>query len=613
MSGIINDDIIEKVNDSSDIVDTVSKYVSLKKTGNNYVGLCPFHNEKTPSFTVSKSKRLFHCFGCGEGGDAISFIMKIENLSFIDAVKFLAKEEGIPLEEGNRIDKELVLKKEKIYDINKEAARFYYSNLINNNKVLKYLENRNISKKTLNPFGLGYAIDSWDSIYRYLEEKGYDEKDIESAGLIARRKDGSGYYDKFRNRLMFPIIDSRGRIIGFGGRVLDDSMPKYLNTQDTIVFTKGNNLYGLNLIKKNRNRDKIILVEGYMDVIALYENGIDYVAAGLGTAFTQKQVKLLKRYGNEIYICYDSDAAGIKATTKTLRLVRNEGVEPKVIVLPSGKDPDDYINEYGKDEFEKLLNESLNHIEYQIYINKKKYNLSDMEDKIEFTKEIAKTLRELKSPIEKDVYIDKVSMDTGISRDAIEKEILGRNLKASRNNSRDKYINSRYRDNKNAIMPIKTILGSAYLTAEKTLIKMMIENRNYYNIIKEHLDSEDFLNHECKTLGRIIYNEYYNDQELEELDASDLSENLKNTEVDFDIIDQILDKNTEFLPEDRIKLIDDLLQRIKYYRLKIEREEITKRIQQIESDRNSKDGAIDEFKSLCLKLKELDKKLKSHT
>lgn len=612
MSGMINDDIIQKVNDSSDLVDIVSKYLSLKRTGGNYVGLCPFHNEKTPSFTVSKTKQLFHCFGCGEGGDAISFIMKMENLSFIDAVKFLAREQGIPLEEGSSIDKELISQKEKIYEINREAARFYYYNLINNEKTLKYLKDRNINRKTLNRFGLGYAVDSWNSIYRYLQGKGYSVEDIEKAGLIARRRDGSGYYDKFRNRLMFPIIDTRGRVIGFGGRVLDDSMPKYLNTQDTIVFTKGNNLYGLNLIKDHSNREKIILVEGYMDVIALFGNGIDYGVAGLGTAFTPNQVKLLKRYGKEIYICYDSDTAGIKATMKTLKLIRKEGVEPKIIVLPSGKDPDDFINEYGLKEFQKLLDESLNHIEYEIYIYKKKYDLSDVEDKIKFTKEIAKTLRGLKSPIEKDVYIDKVSMDTGISREAIQKEVLGKKFNSSTTIRRDKYINGKYRDNKNEIKPIKTVLEPAHLTAEKTLVKMMIKNRNYYNIIKEHLTMEDFFNYECRTLVGIICDEYENNQELVELDSSNLLEDLKGYEMDVNILGQIIDGNTEFLPEDRIKLIDDLVKTIKYYNLKIERERVTKRIQEIESSRDSEEGVVEEFKLLCLKLTELDKKLKSH-
>ena len=613
MTDIINDEIIEKVHDSSDLVDIVSQYLSLKKTGSSYVGLCPFHNEKTPSFTLSETKQLFYCFGCGEGGDVISFIMKIENLSFVEAVKLLADKQGISLDEGKKVDKKLISEKEKIYRINKEAARFYYYNLINNDKPLKYLKNRKINKKVLNQFGLGYAENSWDNIYKYLEGKGYSKEDIEKAGLIGRRKDNTGYYDKFRNRLMFPIIDVKGRIIGFGGRVLDDAMPKYLNSQDTLVFTKGNSLYGINLVKKHSDRKRIILVEGYMDVISLFNNGINYSVASLGTAFTENQGKLLKRYGKEVYICYDSDKAGINATIKVLNILRKEGVKPKVIVLPSGQDPDDFINENGLKEFEKLLDETLNHVEYNIFINKQKYDLSNVEDKIKFTKEIAKTLRELKSPIEKDVYIDKISGETGISKEAIQKEVLGKNYNGSTTFHKDKYINTRYRNNKNKIMPIKTVLESAHLTAERTLIKLMIENRNYYDIIRNYLVKEDFLSYECNILANIIFDKYENNGQLIELNSSILLERLKiEDNIDSLIINEIMDRNIDFLPEDKVKLIEDLVGTIKYSKLRIERKKIAKRIQEIESKKDKDEGDVDKFKSLCLKLTELDKELKSH-
>lgn len=613
MANIINDDIIEKVHDSSDLVNIVSEYLSLKKTGSNYIGLCPFHNEKTPSFTVSETKQLFHCFGCGEGGDVISFIMKIENLSFVEAVKFLADRQGIPLGESKKIDKKIISEKEKIYRINKEAARFYYYNLINNEKPLRYLENRNINKKVLNQFGLGYAKNSWDSIYKHLKGKGYNEEYIEKAGLIGRRKDNTGYYDKFRNRLMFPIIDTKGRIIGFGGRVLDNSMPKYVNSQDTLVFTKGNNLYGLNLVKKYSDRKRIILVEGYMDVISLFNNGINYSVASLGTAFTQNQAKLLKRYGKEVYICYDSDKAGTNATVRVLEILTKEGVKPKVIVLPPGQDPDDFINANGLKEFEKLLDKTLNYVEYKIFINKQKYDLSDIEGKIKFTKEIAKTLGDLKSPIEKDVYIDKISEETGISKEAIQKEILGKNYSQDRRFYKDKYINTRYRNNKNKIMPIKIVLESAHLTAEKTLIKLMIKNRNYYDIIKKYLAKEDFLNYECYALANIIFDKYENNDQLLGLNSSVILEELKvEDNIDPLIINEIMDKDIDFLPEDKVKLIEDLIGTIKYSKLKMERKDIIKEIQRIESKKDKDEGDVGKFKSLCLKLTELDKELKSH-
>jgi DNA primase len=614
MSIIVNDEIIEKVCDSNDLVSIVSEYLPLKKTGNNYIGLCPFHNEKTPSFSVSQSKQLFHCFGCGEGGDVISFIMKIENLSFVEAVKFLADRQGIPLEENKKIDKKLESEKEKIYKINKEAARFYYYNLINNKRPLRYLKNRKINRSIINQFGLGYSLDRWDGIYKYLKEKGYDEKDIEKAGLIGKRKDGNGYYDKFRDRIMFPIIDTRGRIIGFGGRVLDNTMPKYLNSQDTLVFAKGNNLYGLNLLRKHSNRKRIILVEGYMDVISLFNNGINYSVASLGTAFTQNQGKLLKRYGEEVYICYDSDKAGINATIKALNILKNEGVEAKVVILPLGQDPDDFIKSNGLKEFEILLDKALNYVEYKIFINKQKYDLSNAEDKIKFTKEIAKTLRELKSPIEKDVYIDKISEDTGISKQAILGEILGTNYKNGKTIYKDKYINAKYRDNKSKIMPIKNILDPAHLTAEKTLLKLMMENRNYYNMIKDQLAKEDFLNYECNIIANIIFNEYRGNSQLIQIDSQFILERLKNHDnnIDYTIINDIINRNFDFLPEDKVKLVEDLVKTIEYSKLKIKRKELTKLIQEIESKKDKDEGDVDKFKSLCLELTELDRKIKSY-
>ncbi|MCF6461777.1 DNA primase [Clostridium sp. Cult1] len=608
----INDELIEKIHDSSNLVDIVSRYVQLKKTGSNYVGLCPFHSEKTPSFTVSESKQLFHCFGCGEGGDLITFIMKMEGLSFVEAVKHLADLQGIPLDDNN-IDYKLKLEKDILYSINKEAAKFYYYNLNNSKGPLSYLKNRNIDREIINQFGLGYAPDSWDSIKKYLKQKGYKEEDIEKAGLVGRRKDNTGYYDKFRNRIMFPIIDIKGRIIGFGGRVLDNSMPKYLNSKDTLVFSKGYNLYGLNFIKRYSKDRRLILVEGYMDVISLFKSGINYAVASLGTAFTHDQAKLLKRYKREVYICYDSDKAGINATIKALNILRKEGVEPKVIVLPIGQDPDDFIRQNGFNEFNKLIENALNHIDYKILLNKQRYNLNNPEDKIKFTKEVSKILRNLTSQVEKEVYIDKISEETGISKEAIEREVIGKNSKINTTFYKDKYINGRNRYNKNKIMPIKTVLEPAHLTAEKTLIRLMIKNREYYSIIKGHLVEEDFLNYEHNTLANIIFNEYEDNPDLTELTPKLIIDKLgKMEDIDHDLINEIIDMSVEFLPDDKNKLIEDLIERIKYSKLKIKRKEILKEIQQIESKKEKNEGDVKKFRLLCLELTKLDKKLKSH-
>lgn len=609
----ITDEVIEKIHDSSNLVDIVSRYVQLKKTGSNYVGLCPFHNEKTPSFTVSESKQLFHCFGCGEGGDLISFIMKIENLSFVEAVKFLADLQGISLGERSKVNDKLKLEKEMIYEINKKAAKFYYHNLKNNGEPLKYLQSRNINKNVINQFGLGYAPDRWDSIYNYLRKRGYKEETIEKAGLIGKRKDNTGYYDKFRNRIIFPIIDAKGRVIGFGGRVLDNSMPKYLNSKDTLVFSKGDNLYGLNLIKRYSDDEKLILVEGYMDVLSLNKNGINYVVASLGTAFTHNQAKVLKRYNREIYICYDSDIAGINATLKALNILIAEGIQPKVIILPTGQDPDDFINKNGLEEFNKLIDRALNHIDYRILMNKQKYDLNNIEDKIKFIKEVSKIIRGLKSPVEREVYVNKISRETGISAEAIQDEVLGKDFKMNTTFYKDKYINGKNRYNKNEIMPIKIVLEPAHLTAEKTIIRLMIDNKKYYSIVKDNLKKEDFLNYECNILANIIFNEYENNLQLTELTPTFIMDKLnKEEDIDSNLIDEIMEMKVDFLPDDKNKLVEDLIKRIKYSKLTIKRKEIIEEIQEIESKKGKDEGDAEKFKSLCLELTKLDREIKSH-
>lgn len=608
----INDELIEKIRDTVDIVDVISRYVSLKKTGSNYVGLCPFHNEKTPSFTVSETKNLFHCFGCGEGGDLITFIMKKENLSFIESIKFLADMYNIPIDTlDNNYDSKIKKEKEKIYRINREAGLFYIYNLRKSAEPLKYLRNRNINANTMTRFGLGYASNSWDEIYRHLRSKGFEDEDIEKSGLISKKKDNTGYYDKFRNRVMFPIIDIKNRIIGFGGRVLDDGKPKYLNSPDTLIFEKGKNLYGLNLVHKTSNREKIILVEGYMDVISLYNYGIDYAVASLGTAFTQNQAKLLKRYGKNIYICYDSDNAGIKATLKALNILEKEEINPRVIVLPNNLDPDDFIKNKGLEEFEKLEKNALNSIDFRIFILKQKYDLNKTEEKIKFTKEVAIIIKTLKSPIERDVYIDRISNETHISKEAIEKEVLGNAYKSNITIYKDKYIGGKNRYNKNEISPVKTVLESAHLTAEKNLISLMIKNKSYYDIVKKHIQKEDFLNYECRAIANIIYSEYENNSLLTKLDIPTIMSRLKKEDnIDFEIVGDIIE--SDVITEDMEKFIEDLINTINYFKLKMERKLVAKRIKELDSKKEKEKGDVEEFKKLCLRLTELDKEIKSH-
>ena len=612
MSYYIDDDTIERIRSSNNIVDIVSEYLTLKRTGSNYVGKCPFHSEKTPSFTVSDTKQFYHCFGCGEGGDVISFIMKKENLSFPEAIKFLADKAGITLKEKEfKKNKELENKKAKLYEINREAARYFYKSLKRNNQALFYLKQREIDGRTATVFGLGFADRSWDSLYNYLTRKGYKEADIEKAGLIIKKKGKDGYYDRFRNRIIFPIIDTRGRVIAFGGRVVDSSNPKYLNSPETPVFSKGNNLFGLNILRKYSNIKKVVLVEGYMDVISLYSRGIDYTLASLGTAFTEQQAKYLKRYGDEVYLCYDSDLAGLKATDKALEILKKEGINAKVLPLPSGKDPDDFIKEEGKEKFEKLFDSSLSYIDFKIYFYKKQYNLNNLDEKIKFTKNVAKFLKRIKSPIEIDVYLDKISQETNISKEAIKKEI-GRGYRNidNRTISKDKYINTNYRYNKDKIIPVRSVLESGHLIAEKTIINLIFKDENSFEKIKEHINPEDFMNYECRHLANYIYKSY---EDKEEINKEKLIKYLDDiVDVDIDKVLEILELDINASGENIDKIIQDLIETLISSKLKFERKKITEQIHRIDIKKEKDERDVEKLKQLCSELVEIDRKLKLH-
>ncbi len=598
MTGFINDETIEKVRDAANIVDIISDYIPLKKSGGNYVGLCPFHNEKTPSFTVSDSKQFFHCFGCGEGGDALAFIMKKENLTFPEAVKFLADKLGITIEEQTPKNEKLYEERNRGYEINKEAARFFFANLTKEKIPLSYLYERKISNKIIKQFGLGYSLNNWDSLHKYLQAKGYNNEELERLGLIGKKSGNDEYYDKFRNRIMFPIIDTKGRVIGFGGRVLDNSMPKYLNSQETFIFNKGNHLYGLNLVNKHSDRKRILLVEGYMDVISLFSKGINYAVASLGTALTERQAKLLKRYGENVYICYDSDQAGINATNKAIQILLNEGIEPKIVTLGNFKDPDDFIKENTMEKFQSRLNEALNHIDFRIHVNKQKYNIDEAEGKIKFTIEVAKIIKELKSPIEKDVYIDKISKEMNISKEAIQKEVFGNNIKVKGNKNFKEKIR---------ISPIRTILPSASLTAEIDLIKLMIFDKEYFDLLIREVPLEEFENLECKETLRIMTELYKEDEDIDEELLYNKVKNLPD--MDTRLLNLIFEKPINFAPENVDQMIKDLINTLKLYKLEIKRNNIKKEIEELEK-KNLKNSTEDErFLKLCIELTNLNKEL----
>ncbi len=409
----LSDSFLQELKMKTDIEDVISTYVTLKRRGATLVGLCPFHNEKTPSFTVYPATQSFYCFGCGAGGDAITFLKKIENLDYLDAVKTLAQRAGLQMpQEG--FDDSLSKRRRRILEMNREAARFYHSVLLSpEGKVgYDYYIGRALSAATINHFGLGFAPNRWDALLKYMRAKGYQPAELVDAGLA--RKGQKGYYDNFRNRVMTPIIDVRGNVIAFGGRVLDDSKPKYINTGDTLVYKKTNELFALNFAKDSKE-DALILCEGYMDVIAMHQAGFTNAVAGCGTALTTEQVRLISRYAKEVILTYDADEAGQKALQKAMTLFDQTDVKVRIPALVGGKDPDEIIRTYGRDKFKGMLEGASNETEFRLLALRRQYNLATTQGKIDFIGGALQILATL-PPVEQDLYVSRLSEELGVER-----------------------------------------------------------------------------------------------------------------------------------------------------------------------------------------------------
>ena len=427
---LISDDMANQIKESSDIIDIIGEYVDLKRAGSSYKGLCPFHNEKTPSFTVDKKKQLFHCFGCGAGGDVVSFIMQKEGLSYPESLEFLANRAGINLIYHNNPGENKY--KNHLYDINKDIMMFFYKNLLTNKAPQDYLVKRGLRSNIVNTFMLGYAKDSWDDLLNYAKSKGYKEEDLLSLGLIAKSKNGN-YYDKYRNRVIYPIIDIYGRVIGFGGRAIDDAMPKYLNSPESEIFKKRYNLYALNNFKKQNKRD-LILVEGYMDVIALNNWGIDIAVASLGTAFTLDQAKLAKRYADNIYVCYDSDGAGIKATQRAIDIFNQADISVNIIELGEGLDPDDFVRKYGKEAFIDKMDKALDQYNYRYNQILDSYSQASENEKFDKLNLFIEFLASIKQDLTREIFINNVSKLFDIEKSTLKEAITKYNNKQNRTN-----------------------------------------------------------------------------------------------------------------------------------------------------------------------------------
>lgn len=584
---MIPEHIIEKIKEQNDIVDVISESVRLKKTGKSYKGLCPFHGEKTPSFNVSSEKQFFKCFGCGEAGNVISFIMKYKNLSYIEAIRYLAERANITIEENNETSK-IRDNKEIFYTINKEVGRYFFNNLQNtNNEGKAYFLRRGISEATIRKFGLGYARDGWNNLRDYLKSKGYNENILEKAGLIIKSEKNRSYYDRFRNRVMFPVFDYKGRVIAFGGRVLDDSKPKYLNSPETPVFNKGNNLYGLNYAIKNNNLRTIVIVEGYMDVISLHQYGITNVVASLGTALTVNQARLLKRYADKIIISYDADLAGQMATLRGLEILRANNFDVRVLTVPNGKDPDEFIRANGKDAFLKLMDNSIPLIDYRISRAKEGINFKKREDVIKYSKNVMEILADLDS-VEKDVYVKKISEETSIKEEALY-ELLNAEVKKNTSKFNEMNISEDFRQ--------KLYVENGYIKAVRGLLKFLLVNKVLNKYIYDTLEEEDFVFKTHKDLFKLI---------KESQDVSDKKARLSYIEArcqDIDTTKEWVNINEVSLFYDEgqeEKLIEDYIKEINEYNKQETVKKLMKQIKEYEAK-----GMIEESIKLVLKLKEL--------
>lgn len=496
-----SEELIDEIKSSNDIVDTISQYVTLKRSGRNFFGLCPFHKEKSPSFSVSPDKQIFHCFGCGVGGNVIHFISKIENLEFRETLEFLAERSGIelPTSENEQFNQRQILK-DKVYKINEATANFYHENLYKPTAkpAQEYVKTRKLNNNTLKSFLIGYS-GTYNELYNHLRQKGFSNEEILASSLVNRNSKGQ-YIDRFRNRLMIPIMDIRGKVIAFGGRVLDKSLPKYINSPENIVYSKGRNLFGLNIAKKG-NLDKIVIVEGYMDAISLYQRGITNVVASLGTALTEAQGRLLRKYAGQVIISYDSDAAGQAATMRGLEILKNLGCDIRILQMEGAKDPDEYVIKYGSGRFNLLVEQAISLIEFKVKVLKGKYNLENTNDRIKFLQEIAKLLVNTNSQIELEIQIDNISRDYKISKEAIYAEI-----------NKIKYVNQKSeQETKTRIKPIikkqEKEIDELTIKRENVIIYLLVNgNEQAQNKIKENIKSEDLKYLPNKKIIQEIYN-----------------------------------------------------------------------------------------------------------
>lgn len=546
---IYSSEVIEEVVSRNDIVDVISGYIKLKKSGSSYVGLCPFHNEKSPSFSVSGTKQMYHCFGCGVGGNVITFVMEYENYTFPEAVKMLADRAGIalPVMEYLGEDRRERDIKTKLLEINKIAATFYYHQLKSpaGQSGLDYLKKRQLSDKTINTFGLGYAPQLTGDLYRMLKEKGYDDELLKESGLFTYEK---GIREKFWNRVIFPIMDINNKVIGFGGRVMGDGKPKYLNSPETKLFDKSKNLYGLNVARSSR-KNNLIICEGYMDVISMHQAGFNQAVASLGTALTPGHARLMKRYTDNVLITYDSDEAGVKAALRAIPILKEAGLSTKVINMRPYKDPDEFIKALGTEAFQERIDKAENSFMYEIGIIEKNYNRSDPESETAFEREVANKLVQFSEKLERDNYMKAVCRQFMIPEDGMREMVIRIGSQSG--------IIPRQTQPVRRMEPARKKKEDGIRQAEKILLTWMIEDGDIYDKVSEYIQPDDFIDPLFKDVASKVYEQYetgsvnpaaiigsYSDgdmhSEIAAMFSAELSESLSKSEREKTLNDTVL-------------------------------------------------------------------------
>ncbi len=556
LDGHIPEDLIIKIRGSQDIVEVISRHISLKKTGQNYTGLCPFHSEKTPSFVVSPLKQLFHCFGCGTGGNVITFLMKYENIPFPEAVKRLAQDAGIEIQDRPRKDDK---GEQLLYEVNRGTAAYYHKVLSTAKEAepaRKYLSGRGLSVETIKRFNIGYSIHSWNAVNEHLKKEGFKEEMLVKSGIVVPNNSGTGYYDRFRGRIMFPIYDIQKRIVGFGGRVMDDSLPKYLNSPETPIFSKGHVLYGLDTAKDSiRGEGYAIIVEGYMDVIAAHQAGVSNVVGTLGTAFTINHLRALTRFCKEVVLTFDSDTAGINAALRAMDIFTGGEVKAKVLLLPEGEDPDSFIGKNGKSAFLELLKQSKGAVDFAIDRIIEKMSRSDDDDsidaKVRAASECLAIIKKIPNRIEQDFYLKRVSKDL-----SIEKDILLSELKRGKEGKRGPHLGG----------------GKAATVdrpkAEEILVCLIIKDWDLRRMVGDVLCVEDFTDPQFKEIARYLLN---SDKDIHTIINSEVC----NQDIK-DIMTKMAVHDAQFdLPE---KTLSDCIRVLQRNRLEGELKQVEKEI-----------------------------------